>query len=188
MSNLHLVMVCLSAVLEVCNIWLLWRLMFSTGKTVSVGVGAWWGQNIRALFAQLPLSQYYRGLVNVPGQVSWWQGSSTYAAQGQIFLNTQSSLRTALQGGAFPREDHHQEISKGRVCGEHWSLLAHLTPEPPRGGLRDVGQQHSALPTPVSLREGRVSVRPGNNQSEQLTSTLSPSWSCFVMGSTFPGR
>ena len=99
------------------------------------------------------LCQHYRGLVNVPRQVCWWQRCPGDAGQVQVILNTQPSLRASLHGGAFSGQHHHQQVSKGRVCCEHRSLLAHLTPEPARGGLRDVCQQNLGLSTPLSLRE-----------------------------------
>ena len=106
----------------------------------------------------LPLSQYYRCLVNVPREVCWWQRGSAHAGQAQLILNTQSPLRASFQGGAMFGKHHDQKITEGRVGGEHGSLLTDLTPEPSRGGLRDVCQQNVVLSTALGLSYHSQSV------------------------------
>ena len=156
--------------------------MFSTGKTVSVCGGAW-SYRVRSIhyiclssrhYPTLPLSQYYRCLVNVPREVCWWQRGSAHAGQAQLILNTQSPLRASFQGGAMFGKHHDQKITEGRVGGEHGSLLTDLTPEPSRGGLRDVCQQDVVLSTALGLSYHSQSVSLSVSLSQQLTSTLSP--------------
>ena len=70
---------------------------------------------------------------------------------------------------------HDQKITEGRVGGEHGSLLTDLTPEPARGGLRDVCQQNVVLSTALGLSYHSQSV------SQSVTTTYINTESSLIM-------
>ena len=127
------------------------------------------------MFVYTAFSHHYRGLVNIPRQVGWWEGSCGDTGEGHLLSYTsvpQPSLYSGTYRGFFnvyirmsakcitPHpvqltlswSYYDQQVRPGRVSDEHRTLLADLTAEPPGGGLGDVGQQDLLLSAPSCLK------------------------------------